>query len=225
MKISGFEKLTLTDYPEHLACIIFTQGCNYRCPFCQNSSLINIRDGDIDIINIMNYLEERKNILEGVVISGGEPTVQPDLYDFIKLLRTKGLKIKLDTNGSNPMILKKLLDENLLDYVAMDIKNDFESYDKIIGTHACIDKLKESINLLKNSNIYFEFRTTIVKEFHYINKLKNIAKIVGNHKYFIQNYQDSDYVLDRSLHGFTQDELAEIANEFKKNKNIKVRGM
>ena len=225
MKISGLEKLTLTDFPGHIACIVFTQGCNFRCPFCQNSTLLPNEDGLLSEDYVMDYLEKRKNVLEGVVITGGEPTIQKDLKEFIKKIKQKGLKVKLDTNGSNPKVVKELLDDNLLDYVAMDIKNAFSDYDKITGVKAKIDNIKESIKLLKSSKIDYEFRTTIVKEFHDIDKIKEIAKVVDGSKYFLQNFQDSEYVLDRKLSSFTDQELREIQEKLKDFPNVRVRGL
>lgn len=226
MQISGFEKLTLTDFPNNLACIIFTQGCNFSCPFCQNSDLIKINNGLIDLNTIYDYLEKRKNVLDGIVISGGEPTVQKDLKQFIQRLKQYNLKIKLDTNGSNYDLLKDLIESNLIDYVAMDIKNEFESYNKICGKIINIENIKKSIELLKKSNIDYEFRTTIIKEFHDIEKIKKICKYIGNSKYFLQNFQDNPCVLDKNLTGFSESELKEIQKNISKEfPNAKVRGI
>lgn len=226
MKISGMEKLTLTDYPGHLACILFTQGCNFKCPFCQNSPLIAVHDeGDISEEYVFNYLNKRKNVLEGVVVSGGEPTVQKDLPEFIEKIKSLGLKVKLDTNGSNYLMLKDLLDRNLLDYVAMDLKNDFEGYPDIVGVKPNMDNIKKSMDLLKSSKIPFEFRTTIIKEFHDMDKLKKLVKLVDGSKYFIQNFQDSEFVVDKSLHEFSSEELEEIKETFKDFTNVEVRGI
>lgn len=225
MKISGLVKITLTDYPGHIACIIFTQGCNYRCSFCQNSTLLPSEDGLLATEDVLKYLNKRKNILEGVVISGGEPTIQNDLKNFIKKIKKMGFMVKLDTNGSNPIVLEELIKEKLVDYVAMDIKTVFSDYDKITCKKIKIDDINKSINILKQSSIDYEFRTTIVKEFHDINKIKKIALLVNGSKYFIQNYQDSENVIDRSLHGFTNLELQEIAKEMKKFSNVIIRGL
>lgn len=225
MKISGLEKLTLTDFPGNLAAIVFTQGCNYRCSFCQNSTLLDNDDGLLDENYIMEYLEKRKNVLEGLVITGGEPTLQKDLKEFIKKVRKLGLKIKLDTNGSNYLVLEDLLKENLLDYVAMDIKTTFDKYEDIVGLKVNTTNIKKSIKLLKESNIDYEFRTTIVKEFHDLDTIKEIIKIVDGSKYFLQNYQDSENVLDRSLHSFSNEELQDINKAIKKFPNVKIRNL
>lgn len=225
MKISGLEKVTLTDFPGYVSCIIFTQGCNYKCPFCHNSSLIPITKGLLDSKYVLDYINKRKNILEGVVITGGEPTIHQDLKTFIKKIKDLNLKIKLDTNGNNPKVLKELLNENLLDYVAMDIKNTFESYDITSGTKVNIKNVKESIKILKESDIDYEFRTTIVKEFHNIDKILDIIKLIDNSKYFIQNYTENEQVINKNLHSFSKEELEEINKRVSIYPNVKVRGL
>ena len=225
MKISGLEKLTLTDYPGHLACIIFTQGCNFKCPFCQNSTLLPLEEGLISEEEVFAYLNKRKNVLEGVVITGGEPTIQKDLKNFILKVRNLGLKVKLDTNGYNPLVLEDLLNNNLLDYVAMDIKNSLDDYNDITATKVKIANIEKSIKLLKESNIDHEFRTTIVKEFHTLEKIKKIIKIIDGNKYFLQNFQNSENVINKNLHGFTEEELEEIKNELKDYSNVNIRGL
>lgn len=226
MRISGFNKLCLLDYPNHVACIIFTSGCNFKCSYCQNSSLIDSNEALIEESEILNYLKKRKGILEGIVISGGEPTIQKDLKSFIEKVKKIGYKVKLDTNGSNPKILKELLDNNLLDYVAMDIKSTFNSYKDITCTEVNIDNIEKSIEILKKSNIDFEFRTTVIKENHDINKIKKICELVGDHNYYLQNFEDSENVLNKDLHCFPEKELISMYNTLKKDyKNIKVRGL
>lgn len=227
MRISGLQKTTLQDFPGHLSAIIFTQGCNYRCPFCHNSEIIQKNNDLIDENEIIGYLSKRKGILEGVVITGGEPTLQNNLKDFIKKIKSLGLSIKLDTNGTNPKLLKELVQENLLDYIAMDIKNSFDSYEDISGVkNFKLDEIKESIKIIKDSKVRHEFRTTIVKEFHNIKKIEAILKYVDGSKYFLQNFEDSDNVLTKGLHGFTIEELKEIESKLKtKFTNVTVRGL
>ena len=159
MIIDGFERLTLLDYPEHISCIIFTRGCNLRCSYCQNSSLMLLKKtpGNVSEEEVLDYLQKRKNVLDGIVISGGEPTVQKGLIDFIKKVKAIGLKVKLDTNGFNPKVLKEVLDQNLVDYVAMDIKHSFKHYENIAKCKVNTKLLEESIKLLKNSGIDYEF--------------------------------------------------------------------
>ena len=225
MRISGLEKLTLTDYPGHIACILFTQGCNFKCPFCQNSPLLEYKEGIIPEEDVFEYLNKRKKQLEGVVVSGGEPTIQKDLVSFITRVKELGLKVKLDTNGSNPMVLQELLDKNLLDYVAMDIKNVLSKYNPIIGCKTNIKNIEKSINILKNSKIDFEFRTTIMKEHHSIEDIKKICELVDGHKYFLQNYQESENVIDKTLTSFTNDELINIKKELINFPNVNIRGI
>lgn len=223
MQISGLQKLSLTDYPGKVSCIVFTQGCNFRCPFCQNSTLLSKRSGLLDCEDVLTYIEKRKDILDGVVISGGEPTLQEDLIEFIKKIKGYGLKVKLDTNGYQYDVLKYLIDNRFVDYIAMDIKDDLDYYEKITGTKKIdVNILKNSIELIKNSGIDHEFRTTIVKEYHDYNKISNLCDLVGNSKYFIQNYEDSGMILKKGLHGFSNEELLDISNKFP---NLKVRGI
>ena len=228
MIISGFEKLTLLDYPGKLACIIFTQGCNFKCSYCQNSDLLECNN--IKLISeeeIFAYLEKRKNVLDGIVISGGEPTIQKGLSQFIKRVKELGLLVKLDTNGSNPNIIQKLIDEKLVDYIAMDIKNVFDKYSDVIKINANLDKIRKSIGILKKSDVDHEFRTTIIKNFHNINNILDICKYLGNcEKFYIQNFEDSDGVIDKSLKSFTKEELIDIQNKInKKFNNVRVRGL
>lgn len=230
MIIDGFSKLTLLDYPENVACIIWTRGCNFRCPFCQNSELIRMTkdEGNIKEEDVLSYLEKRKGILDGIVISGGEPTMQKGLYEFIKKVKTIGLKVKLDTNGFNPKVLKKLIDDNLLDYVAVDIKNDLDHYDKICGLNKItLDNLLETIKILENSHILYEFRTTVMKNYHNEQRIENILSLIGkNANYYLQNFKDSEYVLDKTLESFSNDELMHIYNDLKlKYPNIGIRGI
>ena len=182
MIIDGFEPVTLVNYPGQVACIIFTRGCNFRCSYCQNGTLLtnNQDKGIISEQTILEYLDKRKNVLDGICISGGEPLLQKDIYIFIQKIKERGLKVKLDTNGSNPKLLQKLIDDQLLDYVAMDIKNISAKYNKTINIKKFeFSLIKESINILKNSNIEHEFRTTIVKGMHTIEDLKEICTYIG----------------------------------------------
>lgn len=230
MVIDGFEKLTLLDYPGNIACIIFTRGCNLKCPFCHNKSLIsfNKTSGQFTENEVFDYLEKRKNVLDGVCITGGEPLLQSDIKDFIKKIKRLNLKVKLDTNGTSYLKLKELLDENLIDYVAMDIKNTFEKYSLTSGIKDLeLENIKKSILLLRKSKIDYEFRTTIVKEYHTFEDIEKIAKIIGkDSKYYLQNFIDSDNVLIKNLHSFTDEELIESKEKLEVNyNNIKIRGL
>lgn len=227
MNIAGVQKVTLLDYPGKVACEIFTQGCNFECPFCQNSGLIPITNtGEFSEEEIFEYLNLRKNILDGVVITGGEPTVQKDLKGFIKKIKDLGLLVKLDTNGGNPKVLQELIDEKLVDYVAMDIKNIFNKYNITAGKKINLDNIKKSIEILKASKIDYEFRTTIIKEMHSLDDIVSICKLVGDAKYYLQNFEDSENVLNHSLHGFSREELLFIDKYLKDLfPNVEIRAL
>lgn len=209
MNIVGLIKMTLLDYPGHVACTVFLQGCNFRCPFCYNSSLIESqKDSLIPLDDFLAFLDKRKNLLDGVAISGGEPLLNPNIIDLIKLIKEKGFKVKLDTNGSYPSMLKKLIEEKLVDYVAMDIKNTYEKYPLTTNCNVNIEDIKESVSILLNSSIDYEFRTTVVKQFHNVEDFKIIGEnIKGAKNYFLQSYQDKESVLNRSLTPLSKDEL------------------
>lgn len=228
MNISGLQKLSLSDYPGFISAVIFTQGCNFNCDYCQNSSLIPNKKGLMEEEEILDYLKKRKSILDGLVISGGEPTVQKDLKEFIIKIKEFGYKIKLDTNGSNPKVLKDLLDNNLLDYVAMDIKQDKINYEEVTGYKKYnFESIKESIKILEESKIDYEFRTTLIKNYHDLQKVENILKIIDKKsKYYLQNFEISDDVRNKKLEGFTKEELLEIENKLKKKyPNLNIRGI
>lgn len=228
--INGFNKTTLLDYPEHLAATIFLGGCNFRCPFCHNASLVLTPEGQpvISEDEIFATLKKRIGILEGVCITGGEPTLYTGLLDLIKQIKDLGFLVKLDTNGSNPSTISKLLEEKLIDYVAMDIKNSKEKYEVTTGIkNVNTDKISESISLLLNSNIDYEFRTTVVKNFHEISDFFSIGKwINGAESYYIQAFEDSGDLISDSLSGFSLSELMQfkkIASHFVKY--IDIRGI
>ena len=206
MKISGIQKLSMVDFDRHISCTLFTSGCNFACPFCHNSSLVYNQEKEISEIEILNYLTKRQGIIDSVVISGGEPTLYPDLPDFIRKLKKLNLLIKLDTNGTNPDMIKYLYENNLIDYIAMDIKNSLANYNKTIGTIACIDKIKTSIDYIMSCGIDYEFRTTLVEEFHSIEDIKNISnEIAGAKKYFLQKFVDSGHCIASSLHAIPKE--------------------
>lgn len=199
MNIQGFTKTSLLDYPEHLAAVIFTPGCNYRCPFCHNTDLVlsGITDGDYDENDILEFLKKRRGILEGVCITGGEPTLQPDLLKFIAKIRELGYKIKLDSNGYRPDVLQEITDGGLVDYIAMDIKNSPAKYALTCGiSNFHFENILKSIDILKSGNIEYEFRTTVVKELHTLPDMLQIADLIkGCRHYFIQSYIDSGNIL------------------------------
>ena len=227
MEISGFEKMTLTDYPGSVAAIVFTQGCNFKCPFCHNSDLICFKSGVIDENEVLDYLGKRKKMLDGVVITGGEPTLQQDLINFLNKVKNLGLKVKLDTNGAKPEILQKIIDLNLVDYIAMDIKSSQNNYSEVSGVKVDINKIRESISIIKKSKLDFEFRTTVVKNYHNYESLLEICEYVGNDvKYYLQNFENSSRVLNSTLESFSKDELLGMCAKInEKFPNVKVRGI
>ena len=228
LRIGGLDKLTLMDYPSHVACIVFTQGCNFNCAFCHNSDLISAEQAHCIMPNdVLSYLKFRKNILDGVVVSGGEPLIQHDLCDFLSEVKAIGLKVKLDTNASDLFHLKELLDLQLLDYVAIDIKADADNYTKIIGVEQySFENINKAVEIILNSRVNHEFRTTIMKEFHDYAALENICKCIGNEsKYFLQNFEHSECVIGKNLTGFDKNELKNIESTLKiKYPKIMIRG-
>lgn len=212
--IHGFNKTTLLDYPGHLAATIFLGGCNFRCPFCHNASLVLAPNSQpiISKEEVLSTLRKRIGILEGVCITGGEPSLYPELIDLIKEIKDLGFLVKLDTNGTNPNIIKYLLESNLIDYIAMDIKNCKEKYSLSSGIkNTVIDKISESISLLINSNIDYEFRTTVVKNLHDASDFIKIGEwIEGANAYFLQAYRDSEDIIKKGLSGHSLDELKEF---------------
>lgn len=223
MKIGGLNKLTAQDFPEHLACIIFTKGCNFNCSYCYNRDLVDNKAETIDEDYVMAYLYKRRKILDGVVISGGEPTIWDDLIPFIKKVKEFKLDIKLDTNGYNPTMLKEILDNNLVDYIAMDIKAIPDKYMKVINKKIDFNKILESIDLIKKSNIKYEFRTTIMKDVHDKKDIIKILKLIGDSKLYLQNFQYTDVVKDKNIKSFSRDELLKLKEELKEYPNVIVR--
>ncbi len=211
MKIYGINKTTLLDYPGHVAATIFTGGCNMRCPFCHNSGLVLVPEQQPEISEdeALTFLRKRKGILEGVCITGGEPTLQTDLESFIRRIRELGYLIKLDTNGYRPKVLGHLLDRGLLDYVAMDIKASRERYGIACGLPDMeLAPIEESVELLKSSRITYEFRTTVVKGIHSPEEFTAIGQwLQGCRTYYLQSYRDSDQVMRPGYESFDPGEL------------------
>lgn len=203
MKICGFMKTTLLDYPGHVACTVFTGGCNFRCPYCHNSELLDMDlPSEFTEEEIFKFLQRRKGVLEGVVISGGEPTLQPDLPRFIRDIKEQtGLEVKLDTNGTAPDMLRELLGEGLLDFVSMDIKSGPGGYTKAAGIRngGILRRIEESRDLLINGDIPYEFRTTVVDGIHTEEDFRELGPFIkGCRSYFLQAYKESSTVLDLS---------------------------
>ena len=202
MQIFGLQKTSLLDYPGKLASVIFTGGCNMNCPFCHNSELITLpKSGRISEEEGLSHLIKRRFTLEGVVITGGECTLQKDLKEFCKKVKELGYLIKIDTNGTNPGVIKALVSEKLIDYVAMDIKNSKEKYPATCGWNAVdLQKIQETINYLMENHIDYEFRTTVIPEFHTPEDMENIGDwIKGAKSLYLQAFKKSDAVPDQSL--------------------------
>ena len=212
MLFAGFQKLTLLDFPGKVACILFTMGCNFRCPFCHNASLVRAEEKpQITEEEVLAFLKKRQGILEGVCISGGEPLLYDNLGDFIKKVKALGYSVKLDTNGSFPEKLKALVNEGIIDYVAMDIKNSPECYDKTTGIKTDLDKIKESIEFLMSDKVDYELRTTLVKELHTPDDMESIGEMIkGAKRYFLQNFKDSGDVLCENMNPLSEDELEQM---------------
>ena len=211
MQIHGLNKTTLLEYPEHVAATVFTGGCNFCCPFCHNGDLV-LHPGECPVISeeeVIAFLKKRKNMLCGVCITGGEPTLQPDLAEFIRKIKELGLLVKLDTNGYRPGVLQGLLKEKLLDYVAMDLKNSREKYALTVGKPDLeIEKLEESVDLLLHSGIVYEFRTTVVKGLHEEEDFAKMEQwIEGAEAYYLQSYRDNENVIKKGYSAFEKEEL------------------
>jgi len=200
MDIYGLEKMSLVDYSGYVACTVFTNGCNFRCPFCHNAGLVTGKNTPekIDKEEFFDFLQKRKNYLDAVCITGGEPTLNRDLPEFIQQIRSFGYRVKLDSNGTNPTMLRTLIDNKLIDYLAMDIKNSPEKYGLTVGIFEYdLTKVKESIAILQERKIPFEFRTTIMKEYHTAEDMDEIGKFIkGAPLYVIQKFNDSGNCID-----------------------------
>jgi len=222
IEIGGLEKSTLIDYPARVACTVFLIGCNFRCPFCYSSELVlpeKIKSQPrISEKYFFDFLKKRKGLLEGVVICGGEPTLNKDLPDFVKKIKKLGYRVKIDTNGSNPEMLKELIKKKLLDYVAMDIKASLRSqeYERVVGVKTDLEKIKKSIGIIKNSGIDYEFRTTVVPTIHTKEDIIKIAKAIAPaKKYFLQNFRAEKTINPKfeKIKPYSKDFLLEIKEE------------
>lgn len=212
MDFTGIDKFSLLDYDDKISIVLFAPKCNFRCSYCHNIKNVVDSNFRIPFNQILAYLKSRKNIIDAVVISGGEPTLMDDLISKIKQIKDLGYLIKLDTNGTNPKIVKELIDNHLIDYVAMDIKTSLNDYKNITNVDIDIKNLKETISILKESNIDYEFRTTLINEYHTFDTITQICELLkGSKKLFLQKFVLSDDVINKSLH------YVEItkANEYK----------
>lgn len=223
MILGGWQKLTLIDYPGKIAMTVFTVGCNFRCPFCHNPGLVVGSQftvhGNLEK-DFFDFLKKRKGKLEGVCITGGEPIIQKNLIDFIKKIKKLGFSVKLDTNGARPDVLKQIIDQKLVDFVAMDIKNSLKKYSETSGVKVDTDRIKLSVELIKNSGLPYEFRTTVVPGFHTEKDFLEIAAwLKGSKKYFLQEYRP-EKTLDAKIGKITKGkkiDLEKIKKKIKKS--------
>ncbi len=219
LKIGGLQKMTLLDYPGKVACTVFLSGCNFKCPFCHNRELVFIpeRYEYFDVDDVLRYLEKRKGLLDGVCISGGEPLLQENLQPLVEKIRSMGYLVKLDTNGGYPDRLKDIVNKGLVDYVAMDIKNSPEKYAVTLGMNPetfRLDAIRESAEFLKSCGIEHEFRTTVVRELHTADDLKQIAEWIGpNETYYLQQYMDSGNVIQPGFSAYSASEMEELRQQ------------
>ena len=231
MKIGGLQKLTLVDYPGKIAATVFLSGCNFKCPFCQNPELVNAEliknQPQISEKEFFWFLDSKQGLIDGICITGGEPTINPDLLGFIRKIKQKGFLVKLDTNGSNPEVLSKLVNEKLIDFVAMDIKTSLDKYEKAVGVKINLESIKQSAEIIKNSGIDYEFRTTVVPGLVEKSDIEKIGEwLKGVKKIALQQFQNKK-VLDKEFEKI-QPYPDETLKEFKKNlerhiKNVELR--
>ena len=227
MSLVGLDKMSLLDYEDKISCVLFYKACNFRCPFCHNGLTVLEAEDEILFDAALDYLKSRKGLLDAVVFTGGEPTLEPNLKNHIKRVKELGFLIKLDTNGTNPEVVKELLDENLLDYIAMDIKYSEEKYALTTGVkNANMDKIKESISLIMNSGVSYEFRTTLVDEIHKVEDMNGLGQLIeGAPILYLQKFVEREGCIQKGLHEVSE----EHANEFKKVllkyvKQVELRG-
>ena len=222
MKISGWNKISLVDYPGKVSTIVFTSGCNWKCFYCHNYKMVTDPKNLVDENEVKDYIWQRKNKLDAVVVSGGEPTIQSDLVDFLLWLKSTGLKIKLDTNGTRPEVIENILGRKLVDYIAMDVKSGLRKYGKIAKVKIDFKKIKKSIELIMNSKIDYEFRTTVFKKWVELKDLEEIGVIInGAKKYFLQNYVYRESIKDgEKILSYSEEELESMVEILKSKFNF-----
>ncbi|RLI85575.1 MAG: anaerobic ribonucleoside-triphosphate reductase activating protein [Candidatus Altiarchaeales archaeon] len=227
MEIGGLQKLSLIDYPGRLSCIIFTIGCNFRCSYCYNPSLVEGTCGRIPQKEIFSFLRKRKGLLDGVIITGGEPTIHNDLPDFIQRIKKMGFLVGLETNGTNPRMIKKLISKRLIDYIAMDVKAPLKKYKEIVNVEVDLDKIKESIDVIMNSGIEYEFRTTCYPLLTKDDFIKIFKLIKGAKKYGIQQFLDKNTLMDTDLKPYPDKflyELKKISEDYVEGVEVRASG-
>ncbi|MFP4514987.1 MAG: anaerobic ribonucleoside-triphosphate reductase activating protein [Parcubacteria group bacterium] len=234
MVIAGLEKLSLIDYPGHLSAIVFTQGCNFRCHYCYNPMLVLPQRADkgkygqegspyISEESLLSFLRERQGKLNGVVITGGEPTLHKDLAAFIEKIKTLGYDVKLDTNGTNPKLLKHLIEKKLIDYIAMDLKGPISSYQELVNVELNFLNIEKSAKMIRESGVDYEFRTTVVPRLITEEKIEEMAKFLeGSKKWYLQKFKSETELVNnsyRNIKTYTDkemDALVEIAKKYVK---------
>lgn len=227
MEILGIEKVSLVDYDGKICATIFTGGCNYRCPFCHNSPIVNKEFEEHNEDEILKYLQSRKTLLDAVTISGGEPTLQQNLVEFIIKIKQMGYLVKLDTNGTNPEMIENLLKKNLIDYVALDIKNNFDDYNVLTGVlNSQVDKVKTTLQILKDYKIQYELRTTLIGNFHFLKNIEEMSKdLKGEKLLFLQNFVDSGSCFAKNLNSVSKKQAEEYREILSKTiQNVILRG-
>lgn len=226
MRIGGLQKLTLLDFPGHVACTVFLQGCNFRCPFCHNASLV-LGTEPLGEEEVLSFLKKRQGLLDGVAITGGEPLLSADIDALLEKVKTLGYRVKLDTNGSFPEKLRSLIERKLIDYVAMDVKNAREKYDRTAGASGFLPAVEESIALLKQGLVPYEFRTTVVDELHEPGDFSLIGQwLRGAQAYFLQAFVDSGNLLGSGLHAASKEKMELCRAEATKYlTKVEIRGL
>ncbi len=220
MKFYGMQKMTLLDYPGYVACTLFTGGCNFRCPFCHNALLVLDLDENYTIPEeeVLAFLKKRQGLLDGVCVTGGEPLINKDIGDFLSKVKELGFKIKLDTNGTNPALLKELVSQNLVDYVAVDIKNSPEKYAETVGLKSFdMSPINQTVKFLMSGCVDYEFRTTVTKQFHTEKSMEEAARFIrGAKRYFLQNFVDSGNLIGSGITGQSKEEMEKLLAVVKK---------
>lgn len=225
MEIKGFVKTTFLDYPDKVASIVFTGPCNFRCPYCHNGTLITDKSKE-NIYNkavVLEHLRKKKGIVEGLVITGGEPTLCEGLIPFMKEVKDIGISIKLDTNGYRPEVLEKIINMGLVDYIAMDIKNSFDKYDTTVGISTLdVEKIKKSMNIIRNSKTEYEFRTTVIKEIHTKEDMMSIGKMLcEKDRLYLQQYRKTDnQLVDKEFNFYSISEMENFKHDIFEPLNI-----
>jgi pyruvate formate lyase activating enzyme len=224
MLISGIQKFTLLDFPEKTACIIFTPGCNFRCGYCHNpefvlpEKILELKNSFIPEDIFFNFLNQRKDLLDGVVISGGEPTIMPDLIPFMGKIKEMGFLVKLDTNGNRPALIKEAIEKKLVDYIAMDVKTSLEEYPKLVGPVVKPNNIAESVRILVKNEVDYEFRSTLIKEIHSENILNEMSHLLqGAKRIYLQTFRPGHTLKTefQTFQPFSKQEMGDVSLIFR----------